>query len=115
MTVKKRGKGRGGNTMSLRRSAVTGDVSPKSSHPTRLAGHVSLKVYRRVNGAWRMASGQKLAKVGPQGKYRTRLGRFGRRVGRPGTYRVRAHYLGGSTIKPSASRFRKFKVRSASA
>ena len=58
-----------------------------------------------------MASPQKLTGIGPQGRFRSRLGKFGRDSFRPGTYRIRARYLGHETVKPSASRYRKFKVR----
>jgi hypothetical protein len=111
VTVKK-GKGNGG-AKSLRRSAVTGSVRAHSGASTKIAGRVKLKIFRRADGSWRMASRQKVTKVGPQGRFRTRLGRFGRHVRRPGTYRIRARYTGASAMKPSASRYRKFKVRSA--
>ena len=108
VTVKKKGKG----PATMRRSAVTGEVSPKATTSTKLSGRVSLRVYRRDHGKWRMASHKQTAAVGPNGGFRTRLGRFGHRVQRPGTYRVRARYLGGQATKPSASRYRKFKLRS---
>jgi hypothetical protein len=113
-TVKvKRGSGKG---RSMGRSAVTGDVNPKSSNRTKLDGRVSLRVYRRVKGGnWRMASRAMHASIGPKGKFRTRLGRFGKRIRRPGTYRLRAKYLGSAAVKPSASRYRKFKVRASHA
>jgi hypothetical protein len=119
-TVTVKSKGGKGGPKQTRRTAVSGAVKTRSagtsriSARTRLRGRVTLRVYRRVHGHWRMASARKLAKVGPRGKFRTRLGRFGKRVvRRPGTYRVRAHYLGGKSTKPSASRYRKFKVRKA--
>ena len=110
VTVHKK-KRRGGRMSTMRSSAVAGDVDPKASSPTKLGGRVSMRVYRRVGSGWRMASSQELAKVGPNGGFRTRLGRFGHRVFRPGTYRIRARYLGNRSVKPSTSRYRKFRVR----
>ncbi len=78
---------------------------------TKLAGRVSVRVYRRAHGHWRMASPQRFVTLGGQGRFHTRLGKLGRGVLRPGTYRIRARYLGHRSAKPSASRYRKFKVR----
>ena len=109
VTVKK-GKGKGRPT--ARRSAVSGRVSPLGAETTKLSGRVSVRVYRRAHGHWRAASPQRFIMLGERGRFHTRLGKLGRRVLRPGTYRIRARYLGHRSAKPSASRFRKFKVRS---
>ena len=105
----KRNNGKG--KPATRRSTVAGRVSPLGTEQTKLAGRVSVRVYRRAHGHWRMASPQRFVTLGGQGRFHTRLGKLGRGVLRPGTYRIRARYLGHRSAKPSASRYRKFKVR----
>jgi polysaccharide biosynthesis protein PslG len=102
---------RGTSINAARRSRVRGRVRPDGSSGTQLGGRVSLRVYRRAHHDWRAASHRRLAKVGQSGKFHTHLGRFGRRILRPGTYRIRARFLGSHLVRPSASRYRKFKVR----
>lgn len=100
---------RGGRAQ--RRRAVTGEITAAASSPAVLTGRVRMRVDRRIDGDWRAVSRKKPTRVGPQGGFRTRLGRFGPQAVRPGTYRIRARYLGNASARPSASRYRKFRVR----
>lgn len=104
VVVKGKGKGKGNvsGRVALRRSAA-------ASKPT-FTSKVKLKLFRKLRGHWRSASGSRRTALSSHGRFRARLGALNRRL-QPGAYRVRAKYPGSRGLKPSSSLSRRFEVR----